>query len=168
MAGATAYLVVDVAGTACAVPGAAVDEILPLPRLWRPPGGPAALAGFFDLGGQAVPVLDLAVLFGLARPADEDGSMPRRMVYRHLLLMAGPMPLALLVDRAADLVRVPPEAVTPVLDGATLNGCVAHEIRLGERLLHGLSPERILLAEERARLDAQTRAAQARLAEWAA
>ncbi|MBY0294588.1 MAG: chemotaxis protein CheW [Methylobacterium sp.] len=168
MAGATAYLVVDVAGTACAVPGAAVDEILPLPRLWRPPGGPAALAGFFNLGGEAVPVLDLAVLFGLARPADEGGSMPRRMVYRHLLVMAGPMPLALLVDRAADLVHVPPEAMTPVTDGATLNGCVAHEIRLGERLLHGLSPERVLLAEERARLDAQTRAAQARLAEWAA
>jgi purine-binding chemotaxis protein CheW len=161
MAGGAAYLLIDVAGTGCAVRREAVREILPLPRLWRPPGVPAALAGFFDLGGTAVPVLDLAVLFGLDRP--EAG---REAVYRHLLLVGGP--LALLVDRVTDLATVPPEAVAPVSEGTSLNGCVAEEIRLGGRLLHGLALEKILLADERARLDAQTRAAQARLAEWAA
>ncbi|MGY2048805.1 chemotaxis protein CheW [Methylobacterium sp. JK268] len=162
MAGAAAFLVVDVAGTPCAVRREAVREILPLPRLWRPPGVPAALAGFFDLGGRAVPVLDVARLFGLA--AEAEG---RPMLYRHLLLVGGEAPLALLVDRVADLVAVPADAVSPVAEGTALNGCVAGEVRIGERLLHELAVPRILLAEERARLDVQTRLAQERLAAWA-
>ncbi|AWB21923.1 chemotaxis protein CheW [Methylobacterium currus] len=159
----TAYLLVDIAGTDCALPRRAVREILPLPRLWRPPGAPGALAGFLNLAGSAVPVLDLAVLFGLGRPVTAKAAL-----YRHLVLLHGDAPLALLVDRVADVVRVEPAHVRPVGDAATLNGCVAAEIRLGETLVHGLAIDRILLAEERERLAAQTRDAQARLAEWAA
>lgn len=159
----TAYLLVDVAGTECALPRRAVREVLPLPRLWRPPGAPAALAGFLNLAGNAVPVLDLAVLFDLGRPA-----ATRVALYRHLVLLHGEAPLALMVDRVRDFARVAPDQVRPVADAATLNGCVSAEIRVGERLVHGLAVERILLAEEQARLAAQTKAAQARLSEWAA
>ena len=159
----TAYLLVAIAGTDCALPRGAVREILPLPRLWRPPGAPGALAGFLNLAGSAVPVVDLAVLFGLGRPVTG-----RQALYRHLILLKSESPLALLVDRVADVVRVEPDQVRPVADGATLNGCVAAEIRVAERLVHGLAVDRILLAEERDRLAAQTRDAQARLAEWAA
>lgn len=161
----TAYLLVDVAGTDCALPRRAVREVLPLPRLWRPPGAPAALAGFLNLAGSAVPVLDLTILFGLGRPAT---ATARAALYRHLLLLHGETPLALMVDRVADMVRVAPDRVRPIADAATLNGCVAAEIRIGERLVHGLAVDRILFAEEEARLAAQTREAQARLAEWAA
>jgi purine-binding chemotaxis protein CheW len=163
MTAGTAYLLVAIAGTECALPRRAVREILPLPRLWRPPGVPAALAGFLNLAGRAVPVLDLAVLFGLGRP-----EAARVSLYRHLVLLHGEPPLALMVDRVADVVRVAPDQVRPVADAATLNGCLAAEIGIGERLVHGLAVERILLAEEQARLAAQTRDAQARLAEWAA
>ncbi|RVU21549.1 chemotaxis protein CheW [Methylobacterium oryzihabitans] len=156
----TAYLLVDVAGTPCALRREAADEILPLPRLWRPPGAPAALAGFLNLSGEAVAVLDLAALLGLAAPAG-------RGLYRHLVLCTAPR-IALLVERVTDLVTVPPDAVRPVSGAATLNGCVAEEIRLGDRLVHGLAVERILLAEERGRLSDATREAQRRLAEWAA
>ncbi|MET7243218.1 chemotaxis protein CheW [Methylobacterium sp. EM32] len=159
----TAYLLVDVAGTGCALPRRAVLEILPLPRLWRPPGAPGALAGFLNLAGSAVPVLDLAVLFGLGRPVNAQAAL-----YRHLVLLHGEAPLALLVDRVSDVVRVEAGEVRPVADEATLNGCVAAEIRLGDTLVHGLAVDRILLAEERERLAARTRDAQARLAEWAA
>ncbi|WP_342778996.1 chemotaxis protein CheW [Methylobacterium terricola] len=154
---------VDIAGTECALPRRAVREVLPLPRLWRPPGAPAALAGFLNLAGAAVPVLDLAILFGLGRAATA-----RAALYRHLVLLHGDTPLALMVDRVADVARVAPDQVRPVADAATLNGCVAAEIRVGDRLVHGLAVDRILLAEEEARLAAQTRDAQARLAEWAA
>ncbi|AWN54058.1 chemotaxis protein CheW [Methylobacterium sp. 17Sr1-1] len=159
----TAYLLVAIAGTGCALPQRAVREILPLPRLWRPPGAPGALAGFLNLAGSAVPVLDLAVLFGLGRPVTAQAAL-----YRHLVLLHGEAPLALLVDRVADVVRVEAGQVRPVADEATLNGCVAAEIRLGDTLVHGLAIDRILLAEERERLAARTREAQARLAEWAA
>ena len=53
MTAGTAYLLVDVAGTACALPQRSVREILPLPRLWRPPGAPAATAsGPVTIGGK--------------------------------------------------------------------------------------------------------------------
>lgn len=159
----TAYLLVAIAGTGCALPRRAVREILPLPRLWRPPGAPGALAGFLNLAGSAVPVLDLAVLFGLGAPVTAQAAL-----YRHLVLLHGDAPLALLVDRVSDVVRVEAGQVRPVADEATLNGCVAAEIRLGDTLVHGLAIDRILLAEERERLAARTREAQARLAEWAA
>ncbi|MCF4125895.1 chemotaxis protein CheW [Methylobacterium sp. SyP6R] len=159
----TAYLLVAIAGTECALPREAVREILPLPRLWRPPGAPGALAGFLNLAGSAVPVVDLAVLFGLGQPATA-----RAVLYRHLILLKSESPMALLVDRVADVVRIEQTQVRPVADGATLNGCVCAEIRTGERLVHGLAVDRILLAEERDRVAAQTREAQARLAEWAA
>ncbi|MGF3022576.1 chemotaxis protein CheW [Methylobacterium aquaticum] len=159
----TAYLLVAIAGTDCALPRRAVREILPLPRLWRPPGVPGALAGFLNLAGAAVPVVDLAVLFGLGRPVTA-----RQALYRHLVLLHGEAPQALLVDRVADVVRVDHDQIRPVAGETTLNGCVGAEIRLGERLVHGLAVERILFAEERERLAAQTRDAQARLAEWAA
>ncbi|SFV04784.1 purine-binding chemotaxis protein CheW [Methylobacterium sp. 174MFSha1.1] len=164
----TAYLLVDVAGTGCALPQRAVREILPLPRLWRPPGAPGALAGFLNLAGSAVPVLDLAVLFGLGRHVTTQQVTAQAALYRHLVLLHGEAPLALLVDRVADVVRVEAGQVRPVDDAATLNGCVAAEIRLGDTLVHGLAIDRILLAEERDRLAARTWDAQARLAEWAA
>ena len=47
---------------------------------------------------------------------------------------------------------------------ASLNGCVSAEIARGDRLIHALDPERLLGAEERARVGALTRAAKARLA----
>ncbi len=164
----TAYLLVAIAGTDCALPRRAVREILPLPRLWRPPGAPGALAGFLNLAGSAVPVVDLAVLFGLGRQVTTEPVTAQAALYRHIVLLHGEEPLALLVDRVADVVRVEPPHVRPVADAATLNGCVAAEIRLGDKLVHGLAIDRILLAEERDRLAAQTRDAQARLAEWAA
>ncbi len=76
------------------LPRSAVREILPLPRLWRPPGAPGALAGFLNLAGHAVPVVDLAILFGLGQPVTG-----RQALYRHLVLLQGDHPLALLVDR---------------------------------------------------------------------
>ncbi len=90
----TAYLLVAIAGTECALPRGAVREILPLPRLWRPPGAPGALAGFLNLAGSAVPVVDLAVLFGLGQPGTAIAATNRAALYRHLILLRGESPLA--------------------------------------------------------------------------
>ncbi len=72
--------------------------------------------------------------------------------------------VAYLVDRVADLATVPDSAVRPAEAADTLNGCVAAELVLGERLVHALAPERLLTVQERARVDALARAAAERLA----
>jgi purine-binding chemotaxis protein CheW len=153
----SAYLLLDVAGTPCALPRAAVAEVLPLPDLHEPPAAGGWLVGFLNLGGMPIPVIDLAALLGL-RPA---GSAPD--LYAHLVLTRG-AGTAYLVDRAADLVSVPARAIRPAEPGGTLNGCVAAELVLGDRLIHALAPERLLTAQEAARVAALAQAAAARLA----
>jgi purine-binding chemotaxis protein CheW len=159
-------IIFDVCSTACALHRSAVREFLPLPRLWRPPALPRPVAGFFNLGGDAVPVLRLDVLFGLQKG---EGN-PDTDLYRHLILIgangsAGPS--ALLVDRVLDVATVNAAQVSGVTQGETLNGCVEAEVTWGDRLVHLLSAERILLAEEKQALAELGRHAQSRLNEWA-
>ncbi|GEP00379.1 chemotaxis protein CheW [Methylobacterium haplocladii] len=152
----TTYLVLDVAGTPCALPREAVREILPLPHLHAPPAAAGPLAGFLNLGGVPLPVLDLARLLGLRDASDPDP-------YRHVLLAADGS-LALLVDRVLDVIQAGADTVRPVAEGRTLNGCIEAEVALGDRLVHVLSMARLLTAEERERVAALGRRAAERLA----
>ena len=159
-------IIFDVCGTACALHRSAVREFLPLPRLWRPPALPRPIAGFFNLGGDAVPVLRLDVLFGLHKGEGE----PEADLYRHLILIgasgsAGPS--ALLVDRVLDVATVNAAQLSEVRQAETLNGCVEAEVTWSDRLVHLLSAERILLTEEQQALAEFGRQAQSRLNEWA-
>lgn len=159
-------IVFDVCGIACALHRSAVRELLPLPRLWRPPGLPRPVAGFLNLGGQAVPVLSLAILFGL----EERPSAGEADLYRHLVVLQGraaPGVHALLVDRVLDVTAVDASRLSAVAQAETLNGCVEAEAAWGGRLVHLLSAERILMAEEQQALAELGRHAQSRLGEWA-
>ncbi len=159
-------IIFDVCGTACALHRSAVREFLPLPRLWRPPALPRPVAGFFNLGGDAVPVLRLDALFGLQKSEHD----PEADLYRHLILVGaggGAGPTAFLVDRVLDVATVNATQVSDVRQAETLNGCVEAEVTWGDRLVHLLSAERILLAEEQQALAELGRQAQSRLDEWA-
>lgn len=124
--------------------------------LLRPPGLPPLLEGFLNRGGAAVPVIHLGRLFGL--PGEAPG------LYTPLLLVSGrPGPLALLVDEVTDILSLDQSALLPVRESQVFNNCVEAEIELGNRTLHLLSPDRLLLEEERRRLAELQEAAQERL-----
>lgn len=155
----------DVGGAECALGRNAVQELLPLPHLWRPPSLPRPVAGFFNLSGTAIPVIALDVLFGL----DHDRASPETELYRHLILVQGIVPglrTALLVDRVEDYAEISTTHLSPVRTEGTLNGCVEAEIDLDGRLVHLLSLQRILLAEEQQTLTELKRQAQNRLDAW--
>ncbi|MBM6594804.1 chemotaxis protein CheW [Microvirga pudoricolor] len=159
-------LLFEVGGVGCALRRQEVRELLPMPHLWRPPALPRSVAGFFNLGGQAVPVVTLATLFGLEAP----GLTKEAEAYRHLMLidrLGGSGPAAFLVDRVIDLVTVDEARLSPVPASDTLNGCIEAEIEHSGALVHLLSLERILLAEERQSLADLSGRAQERLGEWA-
>lgn len=155
------YLIFALGALRCALPRAAVRELLPLPRLSRPPALPSAVAGFLNLGGQPVPVLALDRIFGLPLAEVEAGGL-----YRHIVLLQGRPATALLVDRVLDLASPPPGSRRPVPADQTLNGCVAATLALPEGLVSLLDPARILLAQEQASLEDLTRRAQERLEAW--
>jgi purine-binding chemotaxis protein CheW len=149
-------------GMPCALPREAVRALLPLPRLDSPPGLPRPLAGFLNLGGTAVPVVELALLLG--------GEPGAPHPYRHLILLDQPVgsgKLALLVDRVADVV---PEGlpVRPVEAERSLGGVVTGEVEGPDGSLHLLDPARLLLAQESAILEELSGQAQRRLARWGA
>ncbi|MBP0443419.1 chemotaxis protein CheW [Roseomonas sp. SSH11] len=148
---------------ACALPREAVRALLPLPRLDTPPGLPAPMAGFLNLGGTAVPVVELARLLGV--PPGEPHP------YRHLILLERPDglagPVALLVDRVAD---VAPAGLPlrPAEEGLSIGDVVAGAVEAGGRVAHLLDPIRLFLAQEATILDSLSRQAQERLARWEA
>lgn len=159
-------LLFDVCGIACALRSGLVREILPVPRLWRPPALPRPVAGFFNLGGAAVPVIRLDVLLRL----EPDSGTAESDLYRHLVLLDGLAasgPAALLVDRVRDIADAHAAQVSPVGPENSLNGCVEAEIDHQGRLVHLLSLERILFAEEKLAVAELSLHAQSRLDEWA-
>lgn len=159
-------VVFAIAEQRCALLRDAVRGLLPVPRLWRPPATPDIIAGFANIAGDAVCVLDLLCIFGMAkRRADAE-----RDFYRHLVLVDGVLadrPVALLVDRVLSLAGFEDPDLRPVSGEASLNGAIQAECDLDGDLVHLLSLDKLLLEAERQGLAALQQAAAARINAWA-
>ena len=140
-----------------------VREVVPIAWLDRPPHLPSLVQGILNLGGQAVPVLRLDRLLGLG-----DGAFG---LDASILVMrpgdGASAPLGLLVEHV-DAVR-PAEAFSPMgmAPEQSFNGCLADALERDGQVVHLLSWERLLLAQERERLNEFQAMAQARLADMA-
>lgn len=137
------HLFFRVSGEAFALPTPDVRELVLPPRLWRPPTCPAALAGILDLRGEAIPVLRLDRLLGLAPAA------------------GGPFaPIVVLRRRGGDwavaadaVLDVAPGLSSSPVDGAAFHGCVAARLTWAAGEAHLLAPERLLQRREEAVLE---------------
>jgi chemotaxis signal transduction protein len=146
-------LLMRVSGQTLAMRQSEVAEILPVPHLAPVPEAPPIVLGAFHLGGEPVLVLRMASLLVLAGPSEGNP------LYHHLLLLpeqaagaAGERPrLALLVDRATDIVAAEPTALAP---GESFNDCVVGDVRVDGALVPLVSAGRLLTAHEAARLAA--------------
>lgn len=128
-----------------ALPVDDVAEVVPIARLGRPPQMPAAVEGILNLAGQAVPVLRLDRLLGLA-----EGHYG---LSASILVMRGRRTLGLLVERVDRVLGAADLQVLPVAAADSFNGCVAAELAQGGDLRHLLSWDRLLLEQERQRLE---------------
>ena len=129
---------------AFALPAGSVRECLPLPLLQRRPGMPAHVAGFFSLGGQGVPVLDLASLLGIER----DDTVEADGLYRHLIRLDE---AALLVDRVM-LLTARVLAAADLHPDRWQHGCIEARLLVAGEPVALLDPARILQEGERQRL----------------
>lgn len=137
-------MVFSLAEEFCALDLANVREILPTAELSAPPGMPELLAGFLNLGGEAVPVLRLGRLF--SAPAKEIG------LYEHMILLRASRPLALLVDGVVEVLTCSEDALRPVVEKSSFNDCALSQLTHKDRTIHVLATDRLLLKEEEARL----------------
>jgi purine-binding chemotaxis protein CheW len=132
----------SVSGHACALRLSLVSEVLPYAHLTRPPGLPSVLDGFLNLGGTAVAVLRLDRLFDFP-------PTPVSLYTPLVVLRAEGPPAALLVDSVAGVICPPAEALVPLRDQNSFNGCAEAEILMPDGTVHLLSPARLLLEQER-------------------
>jgi purine-binding chemotaxis protein CheW len=117
------FLIVEVGGRRYGLAAADVREIVravpPVPL----PGTPAVVEGVINLRGRVVPVLDLRRRFGLpARPLEHTDHL--------VIARAGDRLVALRVDRALDLVRVPAPEVEDVQGVAPAGQAVTRVAKL--------------------------------------
>nr|WP_275690698.1 chemotaxis protein CheW [Gluconacetobacter azotocaptans] len=150
-----------------ALPLPAVRECVPMPALFRPPGTPAPVLGYFRLGAERVVAIDLAVLLGL-RPWRAADQAEAATLYHPLLL--GPeregARVAYMVDGVLD-VRHVSGPVVPPCEGATAGDWLVGEIDLGGGCTaQMMDADRLLMAHEHQRIEHLLAALHERDALW--
>jgi purine-binding chemotaxis protein CheW len=143
-------LVFRVGGQAYGLPLLMLREILPIAELLQIPAQPASVAGFLNLGGEAIAVLHAARFFGCPE------SPPT--LYTPMLVLRRENPaLALLVEGIEGVVEFAPTDLVPIVPGTSIHDCARGLIRIDHEHVVLLDEERLVTQEEARRL-----------AEWAA
>ncbi|MDZ4372220.1 MAG: chemotaxis protein CheW [Phenylobacterium sp.] len=160
MAPTSPFVLFQVADSLLAIPQRYVAEVLPLPDLEPPPGAPPVLAGFLNLGGSPLPVIDAARLF-------DPEAEPTTALYAHILRVVpeAAATFGLLVAQVTD-VAVSSEGEAALSEADSLGGVLRANLMFGGRIAAHLDVDRLLLREEALRVEALGAVAQARLAGW--
>jgi purine-binding chemotaxis protein CheW len=137
-----ALLLFHSSGLGCAFPLEAVLEIVPIAQLSTPPGLPSMLAGFLDRSGTAIPVLLFDRLFNLPE-------QPRGLHSPFIILRGAGSPIALLVGSVRQIVSVTEASFLPHPEKHLFHDCATAAIELEGDRFHVLSPDRILVENER-------------------
>lgn len=149
------YLLFQVGDLLCALPQAEVLEILPLPTLYAPPGLPPILAGFANIDGENLPVLEMSRLFQLPEQPWQ--------IDQHLLRLRS-APLLCLIKRALDF--SPTAEVSPLQAEHSFNSWAKGTLRHQKQTFYLLEPQKLLLEEEQLRLQALQEMVDQRLQSW--
>lgn len=153
-------VVFQVGGDNFAVPVDCVAEVVPIAWLARPPHMPSIVYGILNLGGVAVPVLRSDRLLGMADSSFGLGASI-------LVMKGGSAPLGLLVGHVEGVRPAAAFQVMPLADRQSFQGCLAAELDGPGGAIHLVAWDKVLLEEERLRLDEFQRQTQDRLADLA-
>lgn len=130
-------------GEVC-LPVTAVERVVALPALHPVPGAPAWFQGILDLGGEAVPVMDLALALGWGETDDYTLETPLVVVQQ------GERRVGVVVPRVLGVARRPPasgETAHQTLFGPTSPPFVGVIRGLAEPLALILDPARLVAPE---------------------
>lgn len=134
------YMVVAFGSQRFGLPAAACREVLKLPRIVKVPRLPAHLPGIINLRGEIVAVTDLRPLLGL--PLVEATAS-----FRLVVIAAGALRTALLVERVEGMRAVAAATVATLAEGSTHAAANLFSGKLDDnegRFLLLLDPQRLL------------------------
>ncbi len=124
-----------------AISAATVREILPLPELIAVTTGPNLLAGFLNLGGRLVPVVQLSRLLDLP---DQEPHLWTPL----LLIRTVHQRMALMVDHVTRIVQPNDYVLRPLPPDHVFNDCATDLVEADGETALLLGIERLLLAKE--------------------
>jgi len=134
-------LIFHLSGLDCAFPLEAVREVVPMALLSSPPGMPSGLEGFLDLRGTAIPIVRLDRLFDL--PAQQTG------LYSPMIILRGVFcPIGILADSVRGIVPAPSARLLDIPGDGAFQGCATAVLSVNGELIHVLSPDALLEANE--------------------
>ena len=135
-------VVFHASGLDCAFPLETVKEIVPMAMLSTPPGLTSCLAGFLNLRGTDVPILRLDRLFDL--PEQRPGLHTPLIILR-----SAANPTGVLVASVRRIVSAPKTAFLPLPEKHMFRDCAIASVDVTGDIIYLLSPDRILLENER-------------------
>jgi purine-binding chemotaxis protein CheW len=139
------FVLMGVADQRYAMPVDAIQEVLAAPELSTPPGMPRILVGFMDVGGTATPVVSLARLFDLPEAL--------AVLYTPILLLRDQSnPLAIKVEQVFGTALISDSAIARLSPRDVTGDAVVGMAMVDDRCVVVLSPDRLLLRQERTRL----------------
>jgi len=135
------FLIFHSSGMNCAFPLEAVREIVPMAKLYCPPGMPSGIVGFLNLRGTAIPIIHLDRLFELP---DQLPGLHTPLIVLHGVLG----PIGILVDSVRCIVPGAAALLLDIPDAQTFQGCATGAMQLDGDLIYLLSPGALLQASE--------------------
>ena len=137
----------DISGEEYAVDILRVREILQAGRITRVPRTPAWVRGVINLRGAVVPVLDLAVRFGLEAVAPSRSTC---VVICEVHVDGDAVVAGILADSVSEVVYLPAEQVQPppAFGSRIRVDCLHGMGRVGERLVLLLDLDAVVSAED--------------------
>lgn len=104
------YMTFKLGAELFAIDVAQVREVLEIAQITRVPTAPAYMRGVVNVRGQATPVVDLRVRFGLPRGAD---SVHTRIIVMELILDGEPTVLGGIADSVHEVIELDPGSIHP-------------------------------------------------------
>lgn len=123
------YVVFRVGDGEYVAPASAVQQMETYSGATKVPGTPPFVAGIVQVRGRVLPVIDLRTRFGL--PADDQRGLDARLV----VVSVGERVVALLADRAREVVRLDPDSFRAAPEAATSGGFVTSVAQANGRLV---------------------------------
>ena len=151
----TQYLGFHIAGEECAIGILRVREILEYDTLTRVPTTPPSIRGVINLRGSVVPVVDLAVKFGLPESAITRRSC---VVVVDAIVHGEGMVIGLLTDAVTQVMDLPPGEIEPPPSFGTRVRveCLLGMGRSGKKFVLLVDVDRLLSTDEAGAAQAAT------------
>lgn len=132
------YVVFRVGDGEYVAPASAVQQMESFTGATRVPGTAPYVAGMVQVRGRVLPVVDLRARFGL--PPDEARGLDARLV----IVGIGDRTIALLADRAREVIRIDPAAFRDAPDAAASGGFVTAVAQARGRLVMRLDLKKVV------------------------